>query len=489
MRGRFVKDESGIALPVAIMMVVLVGVMGAGLLTFAVTSVNSVAEVNRGQKTFDMADAGVQAAKRQLISNAAPTHYDGTNAPNATPVNPESPWSYAAPAPGKTLSLDGCTNCISVKIRYLLPATTQAQQENQGNPGCQDASRACYAPVLLPSGQTNYPSGEDYFLIVSEGKQPSGANAGEARRRIETIYTTQTTGVPQGYYTDSDIVISGNISLEGLSMFARGKITNNGTLNVPATNASGGPNIDIAYGDWNRPPWNTRTRGKTAPGLGAAGTVPNISGEFGVRDFGSNSPPPLVLRNPPDGAQPANQISFPFDHRQQPNLEDASNAAKSQNITAARPQGNYYDVSGGTVDLVADTASGTYKWPANSTAETVVYIKFATYSSSNVVNWDVSSSGGTRRGTLVVENGKLEMKQSTNSNPKCLTGVAVVRVPATVPSDTEVFTNTGQGCLEGYVNANRSIKIAGTVKPFTQDRGNRPGFFRLQLWSWREMYK
>ena len=33
------------------------------------------------------------------------------------------------------------------------------------------------------------------------------------------------------------------------------------------------------------------------------------------------------------------------------------------------------------------------------------------------------------------------------------------------------------------------VTIAGTVKPFTQERDNRPGFYGVLLWSWRELYQ
>lgn len=466
MLRRVIRDESGVALGLAVVMIVLIGVMGAGLLVFVRTGLNATVQVNQGQKAINMADAGVQVAKRQLVLNAAPNNYDNITNLSASPPNPaDSEWSYAGA--GKTLSLGGCNNCINVKIRYLLPARSTADRENPD-----------YAPELTPNNgaDANYAPGVDYFRIISEGR------AGETRRVVDAIYVTQTSGSPQGYYTPGNIVISGNITLEGLSLFAGGNITANST---PATSGS-----DLAYGNWNRSPWNTTSRGSTAPGLGAAGTVPIISGQAGVRDFGSNTTPKLEPKNPPDSIRnDAAKMAFPFDVRQQPILEDLRNAARAQN-TAVRSLGNYYDVPSGTSSLsvVASTASGTYKWPASSTVETVVYIRFPSYSSSNVVSWDASSSGGANKGTLVVENGRLEMPPSTNSNPKCLTGVAVIRVPSSVPNDTEVFTNTGQGCLEGYVNANKSIKIAGTVKPFTQERGNRPGFYGVQLWSWRECY-
>ena len=66
---RFVKDESGMTMGLAIIMIVLIGVMGAGLLTFVSRDLNTVIEENRGQRAFEVADAGIGAAKRQLASD------------------------------------------------------------------------------------------------------------------------------------------------------------------------------------------------------------------------------------------------------------------------------------------------------------------------------------------------------------------------------------------------------------------------------------
>src|SRR5687767_5375814 len=68
---RFVNEESGMALPLAVIMIVLLGVMGAGLLTFVSRDLNTVAEQNRGQRAFELADAGVGVAKRQLTDDCA----------------------------------------------------------------------------------------------------------------------------------------------------------------------------------------------------------------------------------------------------------------------------------------------------------------------------------------------------------------------------------------------------------------------------------
>jgi hypothetical protein len=71
MARRFMDDESGMTMALAIMMIVLIGVMGAGLLTFVSRDLNTVVEENKGQRAFEMADAGVNAAKRQLFSDCS----------------------------------------------------------------------------------------------------------------------------------------------------------------------------------------------------------------------------------------------------------------------------------------------------------------------------------------------------------------------------------------------------------------------------------
>jgi hypothetical protein len=79
---RFVNDESGMTMALAVIMVVVLGVMGAGLLAFATKDLDTVVEENRGQAAFGVADAGIEAAKRQLKSdclggNTCSDHYDG----------------------------------------------------------------------------------------------------------------------------------------------------------------------------------------------------------------------------------------------------------------------------------------------------------------------------------------------------------------------------------------------------------------------------
>src|SRR3712207_3412400 len=89
MARRFVNDESGMTMALAMMIIVLIGVMGAGLLTFVSRDLNTVIEENRGQSAFEVADAGIGAAKRQLASNVVRQQYDGL-----TDI-PDIQWSFA----------------------------------------------------------------------------------------------------------------------------------------------------------------------------------------------------------------------------------------------------------------------------------------------------------------------------------------------------------------------------------------------------------
>src|SRR5215211_9272996 len=75
---RLLKDEAGMTMGLAVIMIVLLGVMGAGLLTFVSRDLNTVIEENRGQRAFEVADAGIGAAKQQLAANVNRDLYNDT---------------------------------------------------------------------------------------------------------------------------------------------------------------------------------------------------------------------------------------------------------------------------------------------------------------------------------------------------------------------------------------------------------------------------
>jgi type II secretory pathway component PulK len=59
------------ALGLAIIVVVIIGVMAAGLLTFVATDLQAVVEVNRGEQAFELAEAGVEVAKVHLANDSS----------------------------------------------------------------------------------------------------------------------------------------------------------------------------------------------------------------------------------------------------------------------------------------------------------------------------------------------------------------------------------------------------------------------------------
>ncbi len=444
---RLMKDESGVALGLAVIMIALIGVMGAGLLVFVQRDLETIVEVNQGQKAFEVADAGVQATRRQLLSDATEQLYDSNTDSN-------SDWAYVGGSgrPGRDLTFDG--NTLSVRIQYLLPSTKSSQ-----------LTSGDYAPELVPEGQTDYPEPKDFFKVTSEG------TAGEARRKIEAIYSTEDLDVPKGYYTPQEVTISGTACIRGVSVFSRGNATFDGSggCDLPGGGKSHfSADPDAAYGDWENPPFNATPRPSDLAGVG---TPKRISGstQLGTRDFDSTTTPKkFVAETPPNSRQRTNEISFPFDHA----LPDVDFLRDK-----ARTDGTYYEVSGGTESVSS--------WPSGSDSSTVVFYRF-TSSGSNTLKWGVSGTctdGSSKQGTLVVENGNFTVQPS-----KALFRGAVVVRGGEVADGT--VDDTGKTCLEGFINAEGNIKIAGNVGPVSsEEAAKRPGWYDVKLWSWRELYE
>jgi hypothetical protein len=234
----------------AIMMILLLGVMGAGLLTFVSRDLNTAVEQNRGQRAFEIADAGIGVAKRQLssdcIGNTTCTgHYDGVG-------DDDIQWSA---------SKDGLT-----------------LQDLDGDGDPKDK-----VTVTIES------LGTDRYRAISTGTYGDPADPAPAKRKIEAIFkgiTASGGGSGLGhpiYYTKSSISIEadpalGGITLDQISMFSEKDVVIEG-LQTPAafTADYSDPNSGVlkvaggsdALGDWNSQntkyftnpgPWNTRGR-------------------------------------------------------------------------------------------------------------------------------------------------------------------------------------------------------------------------------------
>jgi Tfp pilus assembly protein PilX len=86
MIAHLLREERGIVLGLAIIVVVIIGVMGAGLLTLVSADLQAVVAVNRGEQAFQLAEAGVEVAKVHLANDPSPSdwssgelHFDGVH--------------------------------------------------------------------------------------------------------------------------------------------------------------------------------------------------------------------------------------------------------------------------------------------------------------------------------------------------------------------------------------------------------------------------
>jgi hypothetical protein len=450
------RDESGVALGLAVILVVLVGVMAAGLLTFVRSDLEAVVEVNQGQRALSLADAGVQAARRQLRSDAEPDHYDGDAAGNVE-------WAYVAPdgeTAGKSLSLEEGT--VKVEIQYLLPSTTPAQVEEDD-----------HAPEPVPGERDDYPGGESYFKVTSEG------TAGGARRKVEAILYTTMLDVPAAYYTPNDITLQSGTRISGVSFFAGGSVDKVGDVTIDRETPA-------FYGDWDTTGFSPASRLNTVPrtdaagnrvtgsGLAAEGLVcandvcsgsPEDSVADGIHDYdgytgakGSNRR--FVRKSDPGEPNAPGTISYPFN----------PDAGLDLNflMEEARSQGNYRSSA---VDITdAD-------YPASSDDQTVFFVDAG--GATDFLEYSVARTPAAR-GTMVVRDGNLVISDSSGG----FSGVIVVTGDG---ADTGRYE--GGGSVEGFVVAGGDMTIHGSVSPSSVSLTTRPGFYEVRLWSWRELYE
>lgn len=461
MFNKFIRDESGIALGLAVIMIVLIGVMGAGLLVFVRNDLEAVIEVNQGQKAFDIADSGVQVARQHIAGDKEPTHYDlenGTTCDTGTD-GVLQPWS-----PGAAVTRNFASGQFTVTIQWL----------NQ-DPA---ADTSCVAPKTTTSPS----AGVDYFRVISTGTY------GNAKRKVEAIYDTYDLNVPEAYYTPSDVTISGSACIERVSIFSGSSITFNGSGKCKddlGNNIGHLKGDDLAYGNWDEPPFNTTPRPVAKAGVGAVGTITS-SPSLGTRDYSSSTCPKFV-RNLSDfsACSPPEKITFPFNVENQPDANRLCDVAKEKN--------NYIpDSSSGNATLS--------NWPVGSTKDTVVCYEF-TSSGSHTLTWAVDGSdplpppydngnytgckAPVRQGTLVLKNGNFKISPNT----ALFAGVVVVR-GATDTSELGGAALTGNVCLDGFVNSTGPVTISGAVTPaVTATTVDRPGFYGVRQWSWRELYQ
>ena len=514
MLKRLVRDESGVALGLAIIMVVLIGVMGAGLLVFVNTDLKNVIENNNGQRAFQLADAGIQLAKTQQLSDVVRRHYDRditNDCDNGQIRATGEDWS-----PITTVYSDP-RNCNS-------STTTRAQGgvTRKFNGGTFNVTIECYdqkgeTPGSICKNNTTGLAPEDieaskraYFKITSTGCYPAPDPATPnvcpgAKRKVEAIYYTSKLDVPTAYYTPKNIEFNGNPTVSGVSFFAGGNIILGNMIKPPNPSVDRSPNA--LYQDWDttNPAYFTPTSKlntvprRTGPnaadptlrgaGFGSEGLICEKESQCstagdsiadGKYDYDSTtatkgSQKKFVRKSPSDiannVANTSGTITYPFNPNAKFDLETLKRIAKSQ--------GNYYE---GSVTIDS-------QYPNPSSDQTVFYVNAkggdVTYKTNNTP---------VAKGLIVVENGNFDLSNSSNG----FDGVIIVTgtsagnaLDCNATGATGCYKNSGNKSVKGFVIAENTMTIGGTVDPFSVVGGytQRPGFYKMKLWSWRELYQ
>ncbi len=499
---RFVRDQSGMTMALSMMMILLIGVMGAGLLVFAQSDLNSVLQVNKGQSALDIADAGVQAAKGHLRVDSFRQHYD-TNRANDCAEGPRvggDNWSKAT-----DIYTDPDGKCEGPSTRTDNTATPWPEhygvtKEFAG--GRFHVTIECYTQgdTVCDGGAGTAPeavsaSDRKFFKITSTGYDtPTGDGA---IRKIEAIYFTQKrTYAPIAYWTPKNINFSGTQCVRRLSFFAGGNITN-----VVRGNACGsdGTIADRAtpalYGDWYASLYNTTRRVNasgtpvTGAGFGAIGRVCGGSQcntdansiANGYNDYdrttGLKGQQKTFVGTAPVPT-PTNQITFPFEEGNA--LTDPSTIVDpglvEEMAAAAGDQGNYHSATG---TWRIDTAD----WPAQGGKSITYFVDGVGGAVSVDFRVNTGNNQPLAKGVIVVRNGDFTFSNSSNG----FEGVIIIIGNGTT---TGRYTQAGGIQLDGYVAASGNMTISGNVMPSTTiDFTNLNSFYDVSLWSWRELYQ
>lgn len=439
--GRLFGDESGMAMGLAVITMVIIGVMGAGLLAFVVSDLNAVVEVNQGQRAFEMADAGVGAAKRQLASDPASGSYN-----DAAPTGDDVQWAK---------SKGGVT------LNNL------------------DASSATIDRVNV----TVQNVGSTSFKVISTGEY------GPAKRTIEAIFG-RSGGAGSGgtnyIRTPGRINLSGGLNLTGTTVYAAQGASTSGNITLNSSDLFFGDSWSMSgdvsttgtspFGNWQNS-FNPTPRPSTAPGVASTNLL--IGGDLttrkGTQFFDSATTPQFSST----GA--AGRITFPFDTTVEPDL--VALRAKANAQEAANPSQPHF--------ITATSDYTLSSWPAGSTQDTVVFVDFTGSGGNNFV-WRVpgSCTDTDAKGTLVLNGAN--WSDSGASLYKRLYGGVVVKRRAGDGTQNGVISRSGGTCIGGSIFADGDISVSGGISSVTEPTPNLPsiipGSGEPKPLSWRECY-
>jgi hypothetical protein len=434
---RLKRDESGVTMGLTVIMIVLIGVMGAGLLVFVSRDLEHVIEVNRGQLAQEAADAGLEAARRHLATaDALPSRYDATNTTGNSDWY-DDPENDAADDAGPKVMTFEDSNDVRVGIRYLTPSATETQ-----------ARQPNFAPEVLPTyagdvcNDTNgdgvdddlnttiippnvdacdYPNNRNYFRVTVRGI------SGNTLRQIQAIYSTENFDLPVAFYATRDVDFNGNATnVSGISIFANryiydlrpSRITGNDSRygnwatdpvsgqpnafnGVPRTDSLGNPVLAagaaaLGTGTEGTPACPlTQTSGivydptstNTTQKAGTAGT----SQRYGIRDYDRHSDfkcsgtTPVTSGRPDFRAntwgalesQPSSIMTFPF-AAGTPAAVTADNELLAELKQKAQDKDLYRRLDPGQSFTIDDNGGDIPRYPGSSDlTDTVMFIEFA----------------------------------------------------------------------------------------------------------------
>ena len=267
--------------------------------------------------------------------------------------------------------------------------------------------------------------------------------------------------------------------LVGVSFFAGGNITKTQSASLTVDR-----NPPALYRDWdttNSTNFTPASKLNTVPrrdaasvkiegaGFAAEGTVQDFGGGTrGVYDYDSTTTTRFVRKSDPTADNASGTISYPFNPDTKFDLEILERITRDQN--------NYYE---GDINIDTNNTASNRKYPEGSTDLTVFYVR------ANGASIDYNVSYNPRaRGLIVIENGNFVISNASTG----FNGVVIVTGNGTTTGN---YTSIGNDTVEGFVIADGTMRIGGEVGPsaalgsFTQ----RPGFFNMRLWSWRELYQ
>jgi hypothetical protein len=365
---------------------------------------------------------------------------------------------------------------------------------------------------------------------------------------VQAIYQTENFGsVPLSYYASRDIEIEGNTTtMDNMSIFAKRNIIGLRPGNIRGT--------DLTYGDWANLPGNAgpnahnatqRTdyqglpviaAGAAAPGTACRPSRPGVeyapnstenaqkdpsaaqvasnSQVYGYRDYDGCTdtelvPPLPVASRRPEFAendwgvranQPSTKITYPFAPPSPTEDAQAMTVLKER----AQIQGLYFRVAPGSTFNISSPP-----YPASSNLQnTVMFVEFAggtddgpAYGAKGHAIYDARSSDADNlvKGTIVVMNGDLKIGQNADD----FQGALIVRDPLDAGNDTDTtaincndtgtrmdYCSAGQVDIQGWVNVQSDIKIAGSVDGWLPSEMSTglTSIVKVSQYSWRECY-